>query len=130
MDISHSTTDPAMLMKAVLRAAQVLGLSEQLPSLLGIDAYAWVQLSSNERALMPGTDEWHRAARFAGLFRALLTLVGAVPNAIEWLDQPHRTLGASPRSLLVNPEGLERVVRYLDAVQKYEVKLPPRSGLS
>ena len=130
MDISQANTDPATLKKAILRAAQVLNLTQELPSVLGTDANAWTQLSANERALVPGTDEWTGAVKFAGLFRALLSLVGTLPNALAWLDQPHRTLGASPRSLLSNPEGLERVVRYLDAVQKYEVKLPPRSGLS
>jgi hypothetical protein len=31
-------------------------------------------------------------------------------------------------ALLQSPAGLERVVRYLDAVLKFEVKLPPRSA--
>lgn len=130
MNPSPTNTDPATLKKAILRAAQVLGLTQELPHVLGIDAHAWTQLSADQRALVPETDEWNGAVRFAGLFRSLLSLVGTVPNACEWLDQHHRTLGASPRSLLGNPAGLERVVRYLDAVQKYEVKLPPRSGQS
>lgn len=130
MNVSHATTDPATLKKAILRAAQVLNLSEQLPQILGVDPHAWTLLSTNERALEPGTAEWNGAVRFASLFRSLLTLVGSVSNALEWLDQSHRTLGASPRSLLSSPEGLERVVRYLDAVQKFEVKLPPRSQQS
>jgi uncharacterized protein (DUF2384 family) len=115
------------LKKAVLRAADVLGLTQQLPSILGIDAKAW---ASNEHALAPDTDEWRAAVRFTSLFRSLVTLVGSVSNAREWLDQSHRTLGDSPRSLLENATGLERVVRYLDAVQKFEVKLPPRGAQS
>lgn len=124
MNDSHTTTDPIMLKKAVMRAAEVLGLTQQLPNILGIDAESW---RANERAFAPGTDEWNAAVRFASLFRALVTLVGSVPNAREWIDQPHRTLGESPRALLQNSAGLERVVRYLDAVQKFEIKLPPRS---
>ena len=125
-----ATTDPTTLKKAILRAAQVLNLTQELPHILGIDATAWAQLSAGERTLVPGTDEWNGAVKFASLFRSLLTLVGTAPTAQAWLDQSHRTLGASPRSLMQSPEGLERVVRYLDAVQKYEVKLPPRSEQS
>jgi hypothetical protein len=121
---SNTTTDPATLKKAALRAAEVLGLSQQLPSILGIDTESW---QAHERALTPGTEQWNAAVRFVSLFRSLLTLVGSVSSAREWLDQRHRTLGESPRVLLQNPAGLERVVRYLDAVQKFEVKLPPRS---
>lgn len=121
---SNTTIDPATLKKAVLRAAEVLDLTQQLPSILGIDAESW---QTNERSLTPGTEQWTGAVRLASLFRSLLTLVGSVPSAREWLDQHHRTLGGSPRVLLQNPAGLERVVRYLDAVQKFEVKLPPRS---
>ena len=127
MTTAPATTDPATLRKAILRAAEVLGLTQQLPQILGVDPQSWARLSANERTLVPDTVEWNGAVRFASLFRSLLTLVGTVPNARDWLEQPHRTLGASPRSLLMNPEGLERVVRYLDAVQKYEVRLPPRS---
>ena len=130
MNDLHATTDPTTLKKAIVRAADVLGLTEQLPQVLGVDASSWAQLLANERALAPGTDEWNGAVRFASLFRSLLTLVGTVPNAREWLDQHHRTLGASPRALLRSPEGLERVVRYLEAVQKFEIKLPPRSEQS
>ena len=128
--MNSSNTDPATLKKAILRAAEVLGLIHELPHVLGVDAHSWSQLVANERALAPGTDEWNAAVRFASLFRSLLTLVGTAPNAQEWLDQSHRTLGASPRSLLKDPEGLERVIRYLDAVHKYEIKLPPRGELS
>ena len=130
MTISQATTDPSTLKKAILRAADVLGLTQQLPQVLGVDEHSWAQLTANERSLMPNTDEWANAVRFAGLFRSLLTLVGTVPNATDWLNQPHRTLGASPRSLLLSPAGLERVVRYLDSVQKYEIRLPPRSDRS
>lgn len=127
MSDSLTTIDPATLKKAVLRAAEVLGLTDQLPSILGIDAKS-SQATALE--LAPGTDAWSAAVRFASLFRALLTLVGTVPKAREWLDQSHRTLGESPRALLQNPAGLDRVVRYLEAVQKFEVKLPPRSEQS
>ena len=125
MSDSPTTIDPTTLKKAVTRAAEVLDLTQALPRILGIDANAW---AASERALAPDSEEWRAAVRFAGLFRSLLTLVGSAAKAREWLDQPHRTLGESPRVLLQSPGGLERVVRYLDAVQKFEVKLPPRSA--
>ena len=124
MNDSRTSTDPTTLTKAVLRAADVLGLTQELPNLLGGDAESSL---ANKGALTPGTNEWDAAVKLTSLFRSLLTLVGTVPKAREWLDQSHRTLGASPRQLLQSPAGLARVVRYLDAVLKFEVKLPPRS---
>jgi hypothetical protein len=45
------------------------------------------------------------------------------------LSTPHQTLGAAPAEMLRTPEGRAHVLRYLDAVQKFEMKLPPRGTL-
>jgi uncharacterized protein (DUF2384 family) len=123
-------TNPAVLTKAVLRAAEHLELSAALPAILGMDTQAWSQIAAGERWLDPAGAEWQNAVRFTGLFRSLLSVVGTVDKARAWLVTAHETLGATPASLLQTPEGRNRVYRYLDSVQKYEIKLPPRGRVN
>lgn len=119
--------NPATLTKAVLRAADLLGVTDELPEILGVDAELLAQARSGAAALQPESPAWAIGVRFAGVYRALLTLAGDSAKARAWLDTPHSTLGAVPRELLRTEAGRERVFGYLDAVQKYEIKLPPRS---
>ena len=124
----NAKTDPATLTKAVLRAAERLGLVEALPRILDIDEFTMTRLSGGEALLDPDKAEWIAATRFASLFRSLILLLGDANEARTWLGQSHQTLGAPPAELLQTAEGRERVLSYLDAVQKFEIKLPPRSG--
>lgn len=120
------TTDPTTLTKAVVRAAERLGLTNDVPQILGIETAAWNAIVRGDGTLDASRPEWLAATNFASLFRSLLTLVGTLENARAWLSTPHQTLGTEPTTLLRTPEGRERVFRYLDAVQKFEMKLPPR----
>lgn len=120
--------NPAMLTKAVLRAGELFGLAHALPDIIGLTSAEWSKIANGERLLDPSAPEWQAATRFAGTFRALLTLAGSTDSARTWLATPHQTLGDAPAALLRTPEGQERVYRYLDAVQKYEIKLPPRGA--
>ncbi|RPH54182.1 MAG: DUF2384 domain-containing protein [Lysobacterales bacterium] len=52
-------------------------------------------------------------------------LVGTTERARAWLGGPNQALGANPVELLRTPDA-ERVYRYLDAVMKNELRLPPR----
>jgi uncharacterized protein (DUF2384 family) len=122
-------TDNATLTKAVLRAAERLGLTDSLHEIIGIDAASVERMRKGEIALDPSRAEWESATRFTGLFRSLLTLVDTIENARNWLSTPHQTLGAVPAEMLRTPNGRDHVLRYLDAVQKYEMKLPPRGTL-
>jgi hypothetical protein len=125
--VTKPTTDPRTLTKAVLRAAEHLGLSQALPEILGLDAHVAERMASGNYLLDPNSDEWAAATRFTGLFRSLLTLLGNREDARAWLASQHQTLGDAPSQLLRTPEGRDKVFGYLDAVQKFEVKLPPRS---
>lgn len=116
-----------MLTKAVLRAADLLGLTDDLPEILGIDAEQIALARSGAVALQPESPSWTIGVRFASVYRSLLTLAGDSAKARAWLDTPHSTLGTAPRELLRTEAGRERVFGYLDAVQKFEIKLPPRS---
>jgi len=127
MNAPLATISPATLTKALLRAADVLHLAQDLPTILGVEAQHWTRLRSGAETLQPDSEEWAIAVRIASLFRSLVTMLGTAESAREWLDMPHRTLGSSPRELLRTDAGRDRVFGYLDAVQKYEIKLPPRS---
>ena len=119
-----SATSPATLTKALLRAADQLGLGADLATLLGTPADDAAVLQAGARMLDPHRPEWGRALKLVGLFRSLISLVGAPERARAWLGAPNQALGARPIELLRTAEA-ERVFRYLDAVQKHELRLPP-----
>jgi uncharacterized protein (DUF2384 family) len=121
------SADPATLTKAVLRAAEHLGMLEALADILGTDQQVVARMKRGEYALDPARQEWEAATRFASLFRSLVTLLGNTEDARAWITTHHATLGAAPSELLRSPDGRNRVVGYLDAIQKFELKLPPRS---
>jgi len=123
----NANNDAATLTKAVVTAAERLGMLDALPEILGVSMQTVAGMKAGTGSLDPGGRAWQAATRFASLFRSLITLLGDVERARTWLNESHQTLGDSPAQLLRAPGGLDRVVSYLDAVQKYEIKLPPRS---
>ena len=123
--VEHSTTSPALLTKALLRAADELGLSADLASLLQVSSEDVASLQSGARVLDPQRQEWASALRIVRLFRTLVSLVGTTERARAWLGSSNQALGAYPVELLRTPDA-ERVYRYLDAVTKNELRLPPR----
>jgi transcriptional regulator with XRE-family HTH domain len=111
---SVTAADAAVLSKAVVRAARLLGftqrevaaalgLSEATPSRL----YAGRYLLSGERA-----HEWELARLFVRLFRSLDALWGHEDSARLWLASENRALGARPKDLVRSVEGMVRVVAY------------------
>lgn len=116
---------PALLTKALLRSAEQLGLSADLPALLQLESEAVAQLQSGARSLDPEGSEWAQALKIVSLFRTLVSLLGTVQRARAWLGNPNETLGAPPIDLLRTPDA-DRVHRYLNAVQKNELRMPPR----
>lgn len=118
------TTSPALLSKALLRAAEQLNLAADLPQLLQITAEETAQLQSGSRLLDPERQEWASALKIVGLFRTMIELLGTAERAKAWLGTPNDTLGASPLDLLRTPDA-ELVYRYLSAVRKHELRMPP-----
>lgn len=120
----QSTLSPTLLTKAALRAAEHLGLAADLPSLLQVEPAVATSLQSGERLLDPQWPEWQRAQRLVAVFRALVTLLGDTKRAQAWLAAPNEHLRSAPIDLLRSPDD-ERLMRYLNAVQKHELNLPP-----
>ena len=118
------TMSPALLTKALLRSAEQLDLAADLSQLLQITAEDAAQLQAGSRLLDPDQPEWAEAQKIVGLFRTMIELLGTAERAKSWLGTPNDALGARPSELLRTPDA-ELVYRYLNAVRKNELRMPP-----
>ena len=110
----------AVVAKALVRAAQRLGLSQaDVASVLGTSAASVSRSFAGERPIPPDSAEGRHALVFLRLFRSLDTLVGGEEDkARRWLEAPNAHLGGQPpRALLASTPGLVRVAEYLDAMR-------------
>lgn len=120
----QTTMSPALLTKALLRAADQLNLTADLAQLLKTTDDQTAQLQSGSRLLDPEQPEWASALKIVGMFRTLIELLNTPERAKAWLGTPNDALGASPMDLLRSPDA-ELVHRYLSAVRKHELRMPP-----
>lgn len=108
-----------VLSKAVVRAAQFLGIpQQQLAAVLGVSAATASRLAAGKYVLSADrAKEWELARLFVRFFRSLDALWGHDAQAREWLASANLALGAKPLELIGTVEGLVRVVAYLDAAR-------------
>jgi uncharacterized protein (DUF2384 family) len=118
-ETSNQSTAPkpaAVLAKAVTRAAEHLGISQQLlGKILGLSPATVSRLYAGSYQLDPRRKEWDLARLFVRAFRSLDSIVGDSPSARAWLHSDNHALNARPIDLLSDTEGLVSVVHYLDA---------------
>lgn len=114
---AHSPTTAAALSKAVMRAADYLGLTKKATAeILGFSESTASRLWSKDYQLSPGRKkEWEVATLFFRLFRSLDSVMGDQESASTWLFGENTALGKRPIELIQSTEGLIDVVRYLDA---------------
>ena len=106
----------ATLSKAVLRAARLLEIPQALlAEILGLSEATVSRMSKDRYVLRQDKKEWQFALLFVRLFRSLDALLGHDEQARAWLRGFNTALSTSPIELLTTPEGLVRVVNYLDA---------------
>lgn len=107
----------ATLTKAVLRAAELLGLSQQIVArVLGVSRPTITRMAQGRYRLTESQAKtWELAVLFVRMFRSLDALLGHDEAARAWLTGPNTDLGARPIDLIGSAEGLVRVVQYLDA---------------
>ncbi len=112
-------TDAAVLTKAVLRAAGLLGLSSAaLARVLGVSGASVSRLASGARAIHPATKEGELALLLVRAYRSLDALVGTdAAQRKAWMDGYNRALNGRPKALLERADGLVAVVAYLDAMR-------------
>ena len=118
------TMSPALLTKALLRAAEQLDLAADLSQLLQIAPEESAQLQSGARLLDPEKQESAAALKIVSLFRTLIELLSTPERAKAWLGSPNDSLGAKPVDLLRTSDA-EKVHRYVSAVRKHELRMPP-----
>ncbi len=109
----------AALSKAVARAAPLLTLNQaQLAKVLGLSAPTASRLMTGQWQLAAGSKPWELATLLIRVFRSLDALTGGDADARRaWLTSHNHGLAATPHSLLLQAEGLVRVLHYLDAAR-------------
>lgn len=113
------STAGAVLTKAALRSAGLLGLSNSvLARAVGLSEASISRMASGAKAFEVGSKPAELAALVIRVYRSLDALVG---NSEEqrrlWMTSYNRALNATPRDAIQSAEGLVRVVTYLDAAR-------------
>jgi hypothetical protein len=115
-NIGMAATPAVVLAKAVTRAADLMGISQQLlGKILGLSPASVSRLYGGNYQLDPRRKEWDLALLFVRAFRSLDSIVGDTHSARAWLQGDNLALNARPIDLLSDTEGLVSVVHYLDA---------------
>jgi antitoxin Xre/MbcA/ParS-like protein len=109
----------AVLTRALLRAAAILGLNGQtMAGVVGVSSASWSRLAAGQRTVDPKSKEGELALLFLRLYRSLDALVGGdAEKARAWLRARNTHLSAAPLECLQSVAGLVRVDEYLDAVR-------------
>ena len=105
----------AVLTKAVVRAADRLGLSQKaLGHVLGLSESVISRMRSGGYVLERGK-AFELAVLFVRLYRSLDAIVsGDEKSAREWMRHEHLALRAKPLDLIQKVHGLIDVIQYLD----------------
>jgi uncharacterized protein (DUF2384 family) len=114
----RSADKAAVISKAVINAADLLGLSQaRLAQTLGVSTSTASRLHMGYYLLSPDKKEWEFAVLLVRLFRSLDAIVGGIAeDAKRWLGSNNHALSdKKPVELILTAEGLVRVVNYLDA---------------
>ena len=108
----------AVLTRAVLRAAEELGLSQKdLAEILGVSAATLSRLQ-NERSIEPDSKEGELALLFLRLYRSLDALLGGDTHRCrKWIHAKNHHLAGTPAELIKTVTGLVYVTDYLDAMR-------------
>ena len=103
----------AVLVKAILNAGKVLGLSQaELGEVVGRDR------TSITRGLEPTSKSGELALLLIRCYRSLFVLVGGRPEDMRhWMHTYNRDTGGVPAEQVKRVQGLTRVVEYLDAMR-------------
>lgn len=106
-----------MVTKAVLRAADRLGLSNKaLAAIVGLSEASISRMGSGSFTLSPGDKSFELSVLFLRLYRALDAIVaGDDAVAQAWLRHENAALGAPPVTMIQSIPGLVHVLAYLDA---------------
>lgn len=107
----------AVVTKAVLRAAEVLGVSNrQLARVIGVSEATVSRMGKGAYRLAPDDKPFELALLFVRLYRSLDAVVGGDrASARGWMTADNTALGAAPVARVQTVQGLVDVIAYLDA---------------
>jgi hypothetical protein len=116
--LARSPAPDTVLAKAVLSAAERLGLRQKhLAAILG-ESEASVSRLQRGRGLDPDSKEGELALLFLRVYRSLDALTGGDDaRSRAWMHAENTHVGGVPAERLLTVEGLVDVVQYLDAVR-------------
>ena len=117
---SSAPDEASVVSKALLRAAEALGLSSsELAGIIGTSESTLSRLRHRKRGPIPlGTKEGELALLFLRVFRSLDAMVGGnESHAKAWLRAENHHVGGVPLRRMKKIEGLVDVAEYLDAMR-------------
>jgi transcriptional regulator with XRE-family HTH domain len=112
-----ATTEEIVLVKAVLRAAERLGLTARvLGAVIGLSEPTVSRLKRGEFSLERRSKPFELAVLFVRLYRSLDAIVGGDEGVAKaWLRNENTALGGRPIDRIKTIPGLVDVIAYLDA---------------
>lgn len=122
MHLTNVKTVPeraAVLTKAVLRAADLLGLKDvELARAIGVSAPTVSRYKYGAAQIDPARKPGELALLLVRLFRSLDPLIGADGEKRKaWMHTRNHALGGVPAELVLQAEGLVRTLAYLDGLR-------------
>lgn len=117
-DIKKQPAPDYVLAKAVVKASEQLGLSQQeLAGVIGLHRTSITRLKSS-LSLDPASKTGELALYLIRAARALFALSGGDQAWIEhFMRSPNQMTGGVPAEQVQNIQGLMRVLQYLDAIR-------------
>lgn len=112
-----AVSEGAVVTKAALRAADLLGVSNKvLARIVGVSEASVSRMGTGVYTLAPGDKPFELALLFVRFYRALDALVhGDAAVARTWVESPNAALGGTPLAAIQTVPGLVHTVAYLDA---------------
>ena len=118
--VSTAPDEASVVSKALLRAAEGLGLSSaELAEIIGASESTLSRIRNHKRGPIPlGSKEGELALLFLRVFRSLDALVGGnEAHAKAWLRAENHHVSGVPLRRMKRIEGLVDVAEYLDAMR-------------
>jgi hypothetical protein len=114
---SHRASEGVVVTKAVVAAAERLGLSARiLGGIIGVSEASVSRMKRLDHRLEKSTKPFELALLFIRLFRSLDAITGGDETvARQWLRHENSALGGVPAEKILSVSGLTDVLAYLDA---------------
>lgn len=114
-----AASSAAVLTKAVLRAADFLGLNQAvLAQVVGLSASQITRMAKGEKTFEAGSKPAELGLLLVRVYRSLDALVGNDDRQRRaWMASFNQAFNAAPRDAIQKVDGLVRVVNYLDGAR-------------